>query len=59
VKRTGARKPEIAHFDHPCVLLVDMPGFDESAVTLSELLSQAERADLIKWVASDSSAAHY
>jgi predicted GTPase len=52
VKRTGARKPEIAHFDHPCVLLVDMPGFDESAVTLSELLSQAERADLIMWVAS-------
>jgi uncharacterized protein len=37
---------------HPCVLLVDMPGFDESAVTVSELLSQADRADLIMWVAS-------
>jgi uncharacterized protein len=37
---------------HPCVLLVDMPGFDESKETQSELLSQAERADLIMWVAS-------
>jgi len=37
---------------HPCVMLVDTPGFDESAVTVSELLSQAERADLIMWVAS-------
>jgi uncharacterized protein len=52
VTRARARKPDIAHFDHPCVLLVDIPGFDESAVTMSELLSQAERADLIMWVAS-------
>jgi hypothetical protein len=37
---------------HPCVLLVDMPGFDERAVAVSELLSEAERADLIMWVAS-------
>jgi uncharacterized protein len=37
---------------HPCVLLVDMPGFDERAAAVSELLSEAERADLIMWVAS-------
>jgi len=37
---------------HPCAMLVDMPGFDESAATVPELLSQAERADLIMWVAS-------
>jgi len=37
---------------HPTVTLVDMPGFDERAETESELLAQAQRADLIMWVAS-------
>jgi uncharacterized protein len=37
---------------HPCVMLVDMPGLDGPTETASELLSQAERADLIMWVAS-------
>jgi predicted GTPase len=36
----------------PAVMLVDMPGIGESAETPSELLAQAERADLIMWVAS-------
>ncbi len=36
----------------PCLILVDMPGFDESAETGSDLLAQAGRADLIMWVAS-------
>jgi predicted GTPase len=37
---------------HPTVTLVDMPGFDERAESASELQVQAERADLILWVAS-------
>ena len=36
----------------PTVMLVDMPGIDERTETASELLAQAERADLIMWVAS-------
>ena len=36
----------------PCVTLVDLPGPDEGTATASELLVQAERADLIMWVAS-------
>ena len=36
----------------PAVMLVDMPGIGESAQTTSELLAQAERADLVMWVAS-------
>jgi predicted GTPase len=36
----------------PCVMLVDLPGLDESMVMASELLAQAARADLIMWVAS-------
>jgi predicted GTPase len=36
----------------PCVVLVDLPGFDENMVTASELLAQSARADLIMWVAS-------
>jgi hypothetical protein len=36
----------------PCVMLVDLPGLDESTDTAAELLVQAERADLIMWVAS-------
>lgn len=36
----------------PTVMLVDMPGYDERTETESELLVQAERADLIMWVAS-------
>jgi predicted GTPase len=36
----------------PCVMLVDLPGLDESTATASELLAQAERADLVMWVAS-------
>jgi uncharacterized protein len=37
---------------HPTVTLVDMPGVDERAESASELQVQAERADLIMWVAS-------
>ena len=37
---------------HPTVMLVDMPGIDERTETAPELLAQAERADLIMWVAS-------
>jgi uncharacterized protein len=37
---------------HPTVMLVDMPGIGECAETAPELLLQAERADLIMWVAS-------
>jgi predicted GTPase len=37
---------------HPTVVLVDMPGFDERTESESELQAQAERADLIMWVAS-------
>jgi uncharacterized protein len=36
----------------PTLILVDMPGIDEHADGASELLVQAERADLIMWVAS-------
>jgi uncharacterized protein len=37
---------------HPTVLVVDMPGLDERTGTAAELLEEAERADLIMWVAS-------
>jgi len=37
---------------HPSVTLVDMPGLDEGAGSASELRAQAERADLILWIAS-------
>jgi uncharacterized protein len=37
---------------HPAVTLVDMPGLDERAEWAAEVLAQAERADLIMWVAS-------
>jgi len=37
---------------YPTVMLVDMPGFDERMELAPELLAQAERADLIMWVAS-------
>lgn len=36
----------------PAVMLVDMPGLDERAEAAPELLVQAQRADLIMWVAS-------
>jgi predicted GTPase len=36
----------------PTVMLVDMTGIGERAETAPELLAQAERADLIMWVAS-------
>jgi len=36
----------------PMVMLVDLPGIGECAETPPELLLQAERADLIMWVAS-------
>jgi uncharacterized protein len=50
---TSIAKEYLINLDgRPRVLLVDMPGFDESVVTVSELLSQAGRADLIMWVAS-------
>src|SRR5215468_8663467 len=41
----------------PSVMLVDMPGLDGSAATSGELLHQAERADLVLWVASATQAA--
>lgn len=37
---------------HPAVTVVDMPGLDERAALASGLRAQAERADLIIWVAS-------
>src|SRR5262245_48795263 len=50
------RKPEGAPERFPKVgagaLLVDMPGFDESPKTATDLQAEAERADLIIWVAS-------
>jgi uncharacterized protein len=50
---TSSATEHLLHLDgHPCVILVDMPGLDGSTETASELLSQAERADLIMWVAS-------
>jgi uncharacterized protein len=36
----------------PTVMLVDTPGLDERATLASQLRAQAERADLIMWVAS-------
>ena len=36
----------------PSVMLVDMPGVDGSAAVTEELLGQAERADLVLWVAA-------
>jgi uncharacterized protein len=36
----------------PTLILFDMPGIDEGAGGASEVLVQAERADLIMWVAS-------
>jgi len=36
----------------PAVSLVDLPGLDERGKTEANLLAQAERADLIMWVAS-------
>jgi len=36
----------------PCVVLVDLPGFSENTEAATELLAQAERGDLIMWVAS-------
>ncbi len=37
---------------HPTVTLVDMPGLDERAERASQVRAEAERADLIVWVAS-------
>jgi predicted GTPase len=37
---------------HPTVMLVDMPGIGERAEAAPELLAQAQRADLVMWVAS-------
>jgi len=37
---------------HPAVMLVDMPGLDGRAETSAEINVQAERADLVLWVAS-------
>jgi predicted GTPase len=36
----------------PTVMLIDTPGLDERATSASQLRVQAERADLIMWVAS-------
>ena len=41
----------------PSVMLVDMPGVDGSAAVTEELLQQAERADLVLWVAAATQAA--
>jgi len=41
----------------PSVMLVDMPGVDGSAAVTEELLRQAERADLVLWVAAATQAA--
>src|SRR5215471_79160 len=41
-------KPE----GHSTAIVVDMPGFDERTEPTSELQVQAERADIIMWVAS-------
>ena len=41
----------------PSVVLVDMPGLDGSAAVTEELQRQAERADLVLWVASATQAA--
>ncbi len=50
---TSSAKEYLIDMDgRPCVLLVDTPGSDESAVTVSELISQAGRAHLIIWVAA-------
>jgi predicted GTPase len=37
---------------HPTVSLVDTPGIDEGRESAAKLVTQAERADLILWVAS-------
>jgi uncharacterized protein len=36
----------------PTVMLLDLPGLDERPETAPEVLAQAERADLVMWVAS-------
>jgi len=41
----------------PSVVLVDTPGLDGSAAVTEELLRQAERADLVLWVAAATQAA--
>ena len=41
----------------PSLMLVDTPGLDGSASVTEELLTQAERADLVLWVASAMQAA--
>jgi uncharacterized protein len=41
----------------PSVVLVDMPGIDGTAAVTEELWRQAERADLVLWVASATQAA--
>jgi predicted GTPase len=37
---------------HPAASLVDTPGFDDRSESVAKLMSQAERADLILWIAS-------
>jgi predicted GTPase len=37
---------------HPAASLVDTPGFDDRSESAAKLMSQAERADLILWIAS-------
>ncbi len=50
---TSSAKEYLLDVDgRPTVMLVDMPGIDERAETTPELLAQAQRADLIMWVAS-------
>jgi len=49
---TNAEEYLLALEGHPTVTVVDMPGLDERTASASELRAQAERADLIMWVAS-------
>jgi predicted GTPase len=48
----SAREHLLEQDGRPAVILVDMPGFDESTETSMDLVAQADRADLIMWVAS-------
>ena len=48
----SAREHLLEQDGRPAVILVDMPGFDESTETSIDPVAQADRADLIMWVVS-------
>jgi predicted GTPase len=53
VPTTSAAAEFLVHLENrPAVSLVDMPGIGQGAKAAGELLEQAQRADLIVWVAS-------